>query len=70
MNEPLFVPGHVEAVKFAVHLVLFGASAITFAYNLASWVARRESHLAINAAVYGAVTLYEVPQLYHHGGQL
>lgn len=68
MNEPLFVPGQLEAVKFAVHLVLFGASAIAFAYNVASWAARKEPHLAINAGVYGAVAVYEIPQLFHHGG--
>ena len=59
-------PGHGEPVKLAVHATLGAAAAACLAYNVAAFAARRERHLARNAAIYGAILALEVAHVRHH----
>lgn len=48
----------------AMGVLAFGA----FAYNTTAWMMRREKHLALNAGIYGALTLLEAKKVRHHLG--
>ena len=57
-----------ERVKGAVHgalLTIAGACAI---YSACAWARRKDTHLAINAAIYTIVCVYEMYQVGHHWG--
>jgi hypothetical protein len=54
--------GNAEPLKACVHGVALGTAALCALYNLAAWLERRQRHLAVNAVLYGAVTVWE----YHH----
>jgi len=58
--------GQAEKIKGAWHLggLIFAAGATL--YNLGALIQRRERHLLVNAAVYGALTLYETAKCRHH----
>ena len=59
-------PGECERTKAAVHGALGLLAGVCLIYNAVAWYRRREWHLAVNAAVYGALTAYEVEQCRHH----
>jgi len=56
--------GNCEELKAGVHATAFGLFLVMAAYNAAAWLARRERHLAVNAAVYALLTAWEQ----HHVG--
>ena len=58
--------GQCEPLKAAVHGVLFATAAVCAAYNAAAWLKRRQRHLAINAVVYTAATIWEHTHVRHH----
>ena len=58
--------GRCEPLKAAVHGVLMATVALCAAYNAAAWLKRRQPHLAINAIVYTAATLWEHTHVTHH----
>lgn len=66
MRPPVLQCGNYEGLKAAIHGVVLGTAAVCGAYNLAAWLARRQMHLAVNALVYSAVTLWEVGHIRHH----
>ena len=57
-----------ETFKGCWHLggLIFAAGATL--YNVSALIQRREPHLLVNAAVYGALTLYETAKCRHHFG--
>lgn len=61
--------GSSEATKGAVHGALFTLAALCWAYNGCAYLKRRESHLAVNVAVYGLLVVYEAYQVRRHGEQ-
>lgn len=58
--------GQCEPLKAAVHGVLMATVAVCAAYNAAAWLKRRQSHLAVNAVVYAAATIWEHTHVVHH----
>jgi len=58
--------GECEPAKAAVHGVLMAMVAVCAAYNMAAWLKRRESHLAINAVLYSAAVCWERCHVVHH----
>ena len=46
--------GECEPAKAVVHGVLMATVAVCAAYNMAAWLKRRETHLAINSVLYCA----------------
>lgn len=58
--------GRCEPLKAAVHGVLLATAAVCAAYNMAAWLKRRQSHLAVNAVVYTAATIWEHGHVLHH----
>jgi hypothetical protein len=58
--------GRCEPLKAAVHGVLLATAAVCAAYNAAAWLKRRQRHLAINAIVYTAATIWEHAHVRHH----
>jgi len=66
----LLQPGSCEGLKAGVHATALGLSVVMGAYNAAAWLRRREPHLAVNAVLYAALTLWEQRQLAHHLARL
>ena len=58
--------GNCEPLKATFHGVALVLAAVMGAYNLAAWVRRRQSHLAINATVYIAAVFWERQHVTHH----
>ena len=58
--------GRCEPLKAAVHGVLLATAAVCAAYNMAAWLKRRQPHLAVNAIVYTAATIWEHAHVLHH----
>jgi hypothetical protein len=62
----ILYPGNCEPLKAAFHGVALGLAAVMGAYNLAAFIRRRQSHLAVNAAIYIAAALWEQRHVAHH----
>lgn len=62
----LFYSGTGERTKALAHGAMLGLAATFTAYNGIAWLLRRESHLARNACLYAALTIYEGAKVYHH----
>jgi hypothetical protein len=58
--------GECEPAKAAVHGVLMATVAVCAAYNMAAWLKRRQTHLAINAILYSAAVWWERCHVVHH----
>jgi hypothetical protein len=59
-------PGSCEPMKAAFHCAALGLAAVMGTYNAAAWLQRRQSHLAINAAIYLAAVFWEQRHVAHH----
>jgi hypothetical protein len=59
-------PGSCEPLKAAFHGAALALAAVMGAYNAAAWLRRRQSHLAINAAIYLAAVVWEQRHVAHH----
>jgi hypothetical protein len=55
-----------EVLKASVHGAALGIAAVCALYNFAAWVARRQRHSWVNAAIYGTLTAWEVNHVRHH----
>ena len=58
--------GNCEELKLGVHGTALALAAVMCAYNAAAWLLRREKHLAINTALYSALSAWEVHHVAHH----
>jgi hypothetical protein len=58
--------GQCEPLKAVVHGVVLAAVGVCAAYNVAAWIKRRQTHLAVNAVVYCAAVWWEHSQVLHH----
>lgn len=58
--------GRCEPLKAAVHGVLMTTTGVCAAYNAAAWLRRRQTHLAVNAIVYGLAVVWERCHVAHH----
>jgi len=58
--------GNNEPLKASVHGVAMGTAALCAAYNLAAWLTRRQTHLAVNTLLYTAVVIWEAQHVRHH----
>ena len=63
---PILYPGSCEPLKAAVHGLALGLAALMGAYNAAAWWQRRQSHLAVNTAIYLAAVFFEQRHVVHH----
>ena len=58
--------GNCEPLKASVHALVLGTVALCALYNLAAWVARRQTHLAVNTLLYGTMVAWEATHVRHH----
>lgn len=58
--------GEHETLKGSVHAALGLLAGVCAAYNVLAWAKRRETHLAVNAAIYGALVALECRKVAHH----
>ena len=58
--------GECEPAKAVVHGVLMATVAVCAAYNMAAWLKRRETHLAINSVLCCAAVWWERCHVVHH----
>lgn len=66
MNVLVLHNGNCERLKAGTHALALCIAAVCGVYNLAAWLVRRQRHLAINAALYAAATVWEVQHVRHH----
>ena len=68
MNMDLTVlePGNSEGIKLGVHATALGLAVICGAYNIAAWMKRRQTHLAVNSVMYVALAAWEQQHVAHH----
>ena len=65
---PILQCGNCEPLKASVHGVAMGTAALCAAYNLAAWLTRRQTHLAVNTLLYSMMVLWEAQHVRHHVG--
>src|SRR6266508_839722 len=62
--------GNCEELKAGVHATALGLFVVMGLYNVAAWLSRRESHLAVNAVLYTMLTAWEQQHVVHHLAEL
>ena len=62
--------GNCEELKLGVHGAALGIVALCGLYNAAAWLSRRERHLAVNAVLYTALTVWEQQHVSHHMAEM
>jgi hypothetical protein len=62
--------GNCEELKAGVHAAALGLFVVMGGYNVAAWLSRRQTHLAINAVIYAALTAWEQQHVAHHLAEL
>jgi hypothetical protein len=65
---PILQCGNCEPLKASVHGVAMGTAALCAAYNFAAWLARRQTHLAVNTILYSMMVAWEATHVRHHVG--
>jgi hypothetical protein len=70
LELPVLKCGNCEELKLGVHAGALGLAALCGIYNAAAWLSRREAHLAVNAAMYLALTIWEQQHVAHHLAEL
>ena len=63
---PVLHAGNCERLKATTHALAMGIAAVCAAYNAAAWIVRRQRHLAFNAVLYTAATVWEAGHVRHH----
>jgi hypothetical protein len=63
---PILQCGNCEPLKAGVHAFVLGTSAVCALYNLAAWLTRRETHLAVNTVLYWTIVVWEATHVRHH----
>ena len=58
--------GECEPLKAGVHAAALGLFAVMGLYNAAAWLCRRDQHLAVNAVIYSALTVWEQQHVARH----
>jgi hypothetical protein len=58
--------GKCEELKLGIHATALGLVALMGLYNAAAWLSRRQGHLAFNAVMYAALTVWEQQHVAHH----
>jgi hypothetical protein len=58
--------GKCEELKLGIHATALGLVALMGLYNAAAWLSRRQGHLAFNAVMYAALTVWEQQHVVHH----
>jgi hypothetical protein len=59
MELKLLQRGSCEPLKASIHATALGLFALMGLYNSAAWLKRRQPHLAVNAILYSALTVWE-----------
>ena len=70
MSLPVLQCGNCEPLKASFHATALGLCAIMGLYNAAAFLSRRQRHLAVNAIVYTALTVWEQRHVSHHVAEL
>ena len=66
VDLPVLEPGNCEALKLGVHATALGLAVVMGAYNVAAWIKRRQTHLAVNSVMYVALAAWEQQHVAHH----
>jgi hypothetical protein len=64
----VFHSGESETLKGSVHGALGALALVCTVYNVTAYALRKEPHLAVNAGLYGLLTLWEAKKVQHHRG--
>lgn len=63
---PILQCGNCEPLKASVHGAALALAALCAAYNLAAWLTRHQTHLAVNTLLYSAMVAWEATHVRHH----
>jgi hypothetical protein len=63
---PILCHGRHEILKASVHGTVLSLAIVCAIYNFAAWIARRQRHSWVNAALYGTLTAWEWNHVRHH----
>ena len=66
MNFTVLQCGECETLKAGVHGSALAIVALMGLYNAAAWLKRRDTHLAVNVLIYGALAAWEQKHVAHH----
>jgi hypothetical protein len=58
--------GSCEPLKAGIHATALGLFVLMGLYNTAAWLTRRQRHLAVNAILYSALTVWERKHVASH----
>jgi hypothetical protein len=70
MDLPVLECGKCEPLKLGVHATALGLAVICGAYNIAAWLKRRQTHLAVNSVMYVALAAWEQQHVAHHMAEI
>jgi hypothetical protein len=70
MDLPVLESGNCEELKLAFHATALGLAVIMGAYNVAAWMKRRQTHLAVNSVMYVALAAWEQQHVSHHMAEI
>src|SRR5687767_15052341 len=66
MELSILQRGSCEPLKAGVHAAALGLFAIMGLYNVAAWLTRRQTHLAVNALLYSSLIIVERKHVAQH----
>jgi hypothetical protein len=70
MDLPVLDSGNSEELKLGVHATALGLAVVMGAYNIAAWMKRRQTHLAVNSVMYVALAAWEQQHVAHHMAEI
>jgi hypothetical protein len=70
IHLPVLESGNSEEIKLGVHATALGLAVLCGAYNIAAWMKRRQTHLAVNSVMYVALAAWEHQHVAHHMAEI
>jgi transposase-like protein len=70
MDLTVLESGNCEELKLSVHATALGLAVVMGAYNVAAWMRRRQTHLAVNSVMYVALAAWEQQHVAHHMAEI
>jgi hypothetical protein len=70
MDLTVLESGNCEELKLGIHATALGLAVVMGAYNMAAWMKRRQTHLAVNSVMYVVLAAWEQQHVAHHMAEI